>query len=80
MGLYSYVLLAFQLSFQMWTKQMQEMLDARRKGDLAFNEKKFAVAIERYSEVSCQDLLALFFYIGLIFSNNLELLSHCLYI
>jgi BR-signaling kinase len=35
----------------MWTKQMQDMLNARKKGDLAFREKDFAVAIERYSEV-----------------------------
>eukprot|EP00250_Pteridium_aquilinum_P007497 c17201_g2_i1 orf=375-1859(+) len=39
-----------ELSFQMWTKQMQEMLNARKKGDLAFREKDFGLAIERYSE------------------------------
>ncbi|MCO5584564.1 hypothetical protein L7F22_038494 [Adiantum nelumboides] len=39
-----------ELSFQMWTKQMQEMLNARRKGDMAFREKDFALAIDRYSE------------------------------
>ncbi|KAH7292816.1 hypothetical protein KP509_28G000300 [Ceratopteris richardii] len=39
-----------ELSFQMWTKQMQDMLNARKKGDLAFREKDFALAIERYSE------------------------------
>ncbi|MCO5604683.1 hypothetical protein L7F22_058853 [Adiantum nelumboides] len=40
-----------ELSFQMWTKQMQEMLNARRKGDMAFREKDFGLAIDRYSEV-----------------------------
>lgn len=39
-----------ELSFQMWTKQMQDMLNSRKKGDLAFREKHFRTAIERYSE------------------------------
>lgn len=39
-----------ELSFQMWTKQMQDMLNSRKKGDLAFREKHFVTAIERYSE------------------------------
>ncbi|MCO5602258.1 hypothetical protein L7F22_056387 [Adiantum nelumboides] len=39
-----------ELSFQMWTKQMQEMLNARKKGDAAFREKNFGLAIDRYSE------------------------------
>ncbi|KAH7416439.1 hypothetical protein KP509_14G091600 [Ceratopteris richardii] len=39
-----------EFSFQMWTKQMQKMLNVRRKGDLAFREKDFNVAIDRYSE------------------------------
>lgn len=39
-----------ELSFQMWTKQMQDMLNARKKGDAAFREKNFGVAIDRYSE------------------------------
>ena len=41
-----------QLSFQMWTKQMQEMLNARKKADVNFREKDFVLAIDRYSEVS----------------------------
>lgn len=39
-----------ELSFQMWTREMQELLNSRKKGDLAFREKQFATAIERYSE------------------------------
>lgn len=44
-----------QLSFQMWTKQMQEMLNARKKADVNFREKDFRLAIERYSEVSSRN-------------------------
>lgn len=36
---------------------MQEMLNARKKGDLAFREKDFGLAIERYSEVSLRPRL-----------------------
>lgn len=39
-----------ELSFQMWTKQIQDMLNARKKADQAFREKDFISAIERYSE------------------------------
>lgn len=49
---FSFVLL--QLSFQMWTDQMQETLNSRKKGDVAFKEKDFKTAIDWYSQVrSC---------------------------
>eukprot|EP00249_Psilotum_nudum_P019818 c27433_g2_i2 orf=286-1761(+) len=38
-----------ELSFQVWTKQMQDMLNARKKGDVAFREKDFVSAIDFYS-------------------------------
>ncbi len=41
-----------QLSFQVWTKQMQDMLNSRKRGDMAFREKEFRVAIDCYSQVS----------------------------
>lgn len=40
-----------QLSFQEWTQQMREMLDSRKRGDLAFRDKDFKAAIECYSQV-----------------------------
>jgi BR-signaling kinase len=41
-----------ELSFQVWTKQMQDMLNSRKRGDMAFREKDFRVAIDCYSQVS----------------------------
>ena len=41
----------FQLSFQEWTQQMKDMLDARKRGDQAFREKDFKTAIDCYSQV-----------------------------
>lgn len=40
-----------QLSFQEWTQQMRDMLDARKRGDYAFRDKDFKEAIECYSQV-----------------------------
>lgn len=40
-----------QLSFQVWTKQMQEMLNSRKRGDHAFRDKDFRVAIDCYTQV-----------------------------
>jgi hypothetical protein len=45
----SYVTL--QLSFQMWTDQMQETLNSKKKGDTAFHQKNFKAAIENYTQV-----------------------------
>lgn len=39
-----------QLSFQVWTKQVQDMLNARKRGDLAFGEKDFKTAIDCYTQ------------------------------
>uniref|UniRef100_A0A7N0U130 non-specific serine/threonine protein kinase n=1 Tax=Kalanchoe fedtschenkoi TaxID=63787 RepID=A0A7N0U130_KALFE len=41
---------ATELSFQMWTNQMQETLDSKKKGDAAFRHKDFTAAIECYSQ------------------------------
>lgn len=40
-----------QLSFQMWTNQMQETLNSKKKGDVAFRHKDFGAAIECYTQV-----------------------------
>lgn len=39
-----------ELSFQEWTQQMRDMLEARKRGDVAFREKDFKSAIECYSQ------------------------------
>eukprot|EP00252_Welwitschia_mirabilis_P005071 TRINITY_DN1548_c0_g1_i1.p1 TRINITY_DN1548_c0_g1~~TRINITY_DN1548_c0_g1_i1.p1 ORF type:complete len:496 (-),score=116.79 TRINITY_DN1548_c0_g1_i1:383-1870(-) len=39
-----------ELSFQEWTQQMQDMLNARKLGDLAFRDKDFKTAIEYYAQ------------------------------
>ncbi|KAF4392858.1 hypothetical protein G4B88_011853 [Cannabis sativa] len=39
-----------ELSFQMWTDQMQETLNSKKKGDVAFKQKDFGMAIECYSQ------------------------------
>lgn len=41
---------ATELSFQMWTNQMQETLNSKKKGDVAFRHKDFKAAIECYSQ------------------------------
>ncbi|TYH55222.1 hypothetical protein ES332_D09G222400v1 [Gossypium tomentosum] len=41
---------ATELSFQMWTNQMQETLTSKKKGDVAFRHKDFTAAIECYSQ------------------------------
>lgn len=41
-----------QLSFQMWTGQMQETLNSKKKGDSAFRHKDFKTAIDSYTQVS----------------------------
>lgn len=40
-----------QLSFQMWTNQMQDTLNSKKKGDSAFRHKDFRAAIDCYSQV-----------------------------
>ncbi|KAK0581683.1 hypothetical protein LWI29_016817 [Acer saccharum] len=39
-----------ELSFQMWTDQMQETLNSKKKGDVAFRQKDFREAIECYTQ------------------------------
>ncbi|XP_021284179.1 probable serine/threonine-protein kinase At4g35230 [Herrania umbratica] len=39
-----------ELSFQEWTQQMRDMLEARKRGDVAFRDKDFKTAIECYSQ------------------------------
>lgn len=41
---------ATELSFQMWTNQMQDTLNAKKKGDSAFRQKDIKTAIEYYSQ------------------------------
>uniref|UniRef100_A0A1D1XCP1 non-specific serine/threonine protein kinase n=1 Tax=Anthurium amnicola TaxID=1678845 RepID=A0A1D1XCP1_9ARAE len=42
--------IANELSFQMWTNQMQETLNSKKHGDNAFRNKDFATAIECYTQ------------------------------
>ncbi|KAK4345135.1 hypothetical protein RND71_035311 [Anisodus tanguticus] len=35
-----------EFSFQEWTQQMKDMLEARKRGDLAFRDKEFKTAID----------------------------------
>ncbi|XP_078441893.1 BR-signaling kinase 1 isoform X1 [Wolffia australiana] len=37
-------------SFQEWTQQMRDMLEARKRGDFGFRDKDFKTAIECYSQ------------------------------
>ncbi|KAK4761552.1 hypothetical protein SAY87_029436 [Trapa incisa] len=39
-----------ELSFQMWTNQMQETLNSKKKGDVAFRHKDFTAAIDCYTQ------------------------------
>ncbi|MQL94345.1 hypothetical protein Taro_026988 [Colocasia esculenta] len=41
---------ANELSFQMWTSQMQDTLNSKKKGDHAFRHKDFNTAIECYTQ------------------------------
>nr|CAD1817680.1 unnamed protein product [Ananas comosus var. bracteatus] len=41
---------ANELSFQMWTNQMQETLNSKKHGDSAFRAKDFGTAIEYYTQ------------------------------
>ncbi|KAK9998058.1 hypothetical protein SO802_017661 [Lithocarpus litseifolius] len=39
-----------KLSFQMWTNQIQEMLNSKKRGDAAFRSKDFANALSYYTQ------------------------------
>ncbi|KAG9149247.1 hypothetical protein Leryth_003229 [Lithospermum erythrorhizon] len=41
---------ATELSFQMWTNQMQDTITSKKKGDLSFRHKDFKATIECYSQ------------------------------
>lgn len=40
-----------KLSFQEWTQQVQDMLNTKKFGDIAFRDKDFKNAVEYYSKV-----------------------------
>ncbi|KAG5253283.1 hypothetical protein OIU77_017476 [Salix suchowensis] len=42
--------IANELSFQMWTNQMQETLNSKKHGDAAFRAKDFATSIDCYTQ------------------------------
>ncbi|KAI5325769.1 hypothetical protein L3X38_034843 [Prunus dulcis] len=42
--------IANELSFQLWTNQMQETLNSKKSGDSAFRAKEFATAIDSYTQ------------------------------
>lgn len=42
--------IANELSFQMWTNQMQETLNSKKQGDAAFRAKDFTTAIDSYTQ------------------------------
>ncbi|KAH0632220.1 hypothetical protein KY290_023095 [Solanum tuberosum] len=42
--------IANELSFQMWTNQMQETLNSKKHGDAAFRAKDFITAIDCYTQ------------------------------
>jgi hypothetical protein len=44
-------MLKLQLSFQLWTSQMQETLNLKKHGDTAFRAKDFVTAIDCYTKV-----------------------------
>ncbi|KAL7608553.1 hypothetical protein Lser_V15G09875 [Lactuca serriola] len=39
-----------ELSFHMWTNQMQDTLNSKKKGDVAFRHKEFKTAIDYYTQ------------------------------
>lgn len=45
------LMLKLQLSFQLWTSQMQETLNLKKHGDTAFRAKDFVTAIDCYTQV-----------------------------
>ncbi|CAI0540305.1 unnamed protein product [Linum tenue] len=44
--------IANELSFQMWTDQIQETLNCKKRGDAAFRAKDFSTAMDCYTQVS----------------------------
>lgn len=51
--------IANELSFQMWTNQMQETLNSKKHGDTAFRAKDFGTAIDCYSQfIDCGTMVS----------------------
>ncbi|XVE61986.1 hypothetical protein DITRI_Ditri06bG0082300 [Diplodiscus trichospermus] len=69
--------IANELSFQMWTSQMQETLNSKKHGDTAFRAKDFASAIDCYTQVSfpCANLYR-FVIVAVITYRVQELSKH----
>ncbi|KAG9453243.1 hypothetical protein H6P81_006147 [Aristolochia fimbriata] len=50
---------ANELSFQMWTNQMQETLNFKKQGDAAFRSKDFGTAIDCYTQfIECGTMVS----------------------
>lgn len=51
--------IANELSFQMWTNQMQDTLNSKKHGDSAFRTKDFGTAIEYYTQfIDCGTMVS----------------------
>ncbi|KAJ6832646.1 putative serine/threonine-protein kinase BSK3 [Iris pallida] len=51
--------IANELSFQMWTNQMQETLNSKKHGDTAFRAKEFGTAIDYYTQfIDCGTMIS----------------------
>ncbi|KAI3443068.1 Protein kinase domain-containing protein [Psidium guajava] len=51
--------IANELSFQMWTNQMQETLNSKKHGDSAFRAKDFGTAIDCYTQfIDCGTMVS----------------------
>ncbi|KAI3764338.1 hypothetical protein L2E82_14345 [Cichorium intybus] len=48
-----------ELSFHMWTNQMQDTLNSKKKGDVAFRHKEFKTAIDYYTQFIDAGLLGM---------------------
>lgn len=46
-----------KLSFQEWTQQVQDMLNTKKFGDIAFRDKDFTNAVDYYSKVQFRIML-----------------------
>ena len=51
-----------KLSFQEWTQQVQDMLNTKKFGDIAFRDKDFKNAVDYYSKV-CTSFLCKFVHL-----------------
>lgn len=57
MDLYPFIVL--QLSFQMWTNQIQDTLNFKKHGDSAFHARDFSTGINYYTQVSQQEFVGI---------------------